>query len=78
MDIIEATRTAMKEGKGIINMGWQDPKSYYLLPTNTTDCFLLTPIGFSATEGRACPRWNPRACDILSDKWEIYEDIISD
>ncbi len=72
MNIIEATKEAMRVGKGIIKAR-QNNAGYYLLPTNTTECYILIPIGFSVNYGRACPRWNPNAADILSEEWELYD-----
>ena len=77
MNIIEATREAMKVGKGIINTEWPS-REFYLLPTNTKECYLLIPANFTAGCGRACPRWNPHAADILSEAWEIFDESVSD
>ena len=77
MNIIEATEKAMKVGKGIINKKWTIQR-YYLLPTNTAECYLVIPKGFNIESVNACPRWNPNANDILSDNWEIYDDVSTD
>ncbi|MGN0181450.1 MAG: MW1434 family type I TA system toxin [Candidatus Ornithomonoglobus sp.] len=77
MNIIEATKEAMQAGKGITNTEWRS-HDFYLLPTNTQECYLIIPINFSVDHGRACPRWNPHAADILSEAWTIFDTGISD
>ena len=71
MNIIEATRKALKEGVGIKNKN--DITQNYLLPTNTRECYIVVPIGFAVGNNtKAIPRWNPKAEDILSNDWELY------
>lgn len=73
MNIIEATKQAMEQGKGIINSDLEKFE-LYLLPTNTTECFLVIPFGFNVKQKRrAACRWNPHAGDILRDDWELWE-----
>lgn len=72
MNIIEATREAMDKGVGIRNTSC---KHNYLLPTNTKECYLVIPIGYtlgSNYEKIPAPRWNPKAEDILKEDWELY------
>ena len=80
MNIIEATRKALKEGVGIKNKN--DITQNYLLPTNTRECYIVDAAGLTATQNpigfavgnntKAVPRWNPKAEDILSNDWELY------
>lgn len=45
----------------------------YLLPTNTEECYIVIPVGvkYPETTINMCPRWNPKAEDILSEDWEL-------
>ena len=77
MNIIEATKAAMEQGCGIIKKDLKKA-GYYLLPTNTSECYLFIPIGYSHKENKeedkkVAARWNPHAADILSDEWELTE-----
>lgn len=72
MNIVEATKEAMKAGKGITNSVCKECGDY-LLPTNTDECYLIIPVGYSHTKGmRVAARWNPHADDILAEDWELY------
>lgn len=72
VNIVEATKKALEQGTGIINEKLE-AANYYILPTNTAECFLLIPIGLThASQEKVCPRWNPKATDILSDDWQVY------
>lgn len=75
MNIIEATKRAMAEGRGITRPKFK--KAVYLIPTNTRECYITIPVGFKLIGDKqgdlsAAPRCNPHAADILADDWELY------
>ena len=70
MNIIEATREAMRRGVGITNASMRK-RGFYVLPTNTDECYLIVPKGWKIGHGVPAPRWNPRAEDILTEDWEV-------
>lgn len=74
MNIVEAVKKAMEQGKGIQNAKVKRAK-VYLLPTNTTECFFVIPVGYRFLGN--CPppatRWQPQAEDILAEDWEVTE-----
>ncbi len=73
MNIVEATQKALEKGVGITNTSFKKIECY-LLPTNTKECYMIVPIGYSHTKKRrTAARWNPHAADILADDWEITE-----
>lgn len=73
MDIITATKEALKKGVGIVN-GRTKASQLYLLPTNTKECFLAIPFEYTHKSVRKVgARWNPHAEDILADDWELWE-----
>lgn len=73
MNIVEATEKALEKGVGIKNPRY---KNTYLLPTNTTECYLVIPVDFAIGNGtHAAPRWNPHAEDILANDWELYSSV---
>ena len=80
MNIIEATKLATEQGKGIIN-GECMQAEIYLLPTNLCLGFMIIPFGYKYIEdNKPVPRWQPKAKDIIADDWELYgqlPDIIS-
>ena len=70
MNIIEATKLATEQGKGIIN-GECMQAEIYLLPTNLCLGFMIIPFGYKHIEDNK-PRWQPKAKDIIADDWELY------
>lgn len=65
MNIIEATRKALKHHKRIYQSDYPEAKMqpYLSIPF---DIML-------ADNSRKTPNWNPTGTDILSDKWEICD-----
>ena len=79
MNIIEATRKAIRKGLGITRPTFK--KEAYLLPTNTNECYIVIPTGFKLKNknsgyASAAPRWNPHAADVLADDWELTEEAL--
>lgn len=72
MNIIEATNTAVVAGSGITNPDLKQ-NGFYLLPTNTDECYFIINIGCAITHNLACPRWNPKIDDILREDWELHQ-----
>ena len=73
MNIVEATKNALEQGIGITNKYLRNINCY-LLPTNTDECYLIVPAGYSHKEDKkVAARWNPKAADILSNDWEVME-----
>lgn len=66
MNIIIATKKAIEKGVGITNIGTKK-SGVYLLPTNTAECYIVIPVGvkYPNTSLNICPRWNPKASDII-------------
>lgn len=73
MNIVEATKEALKKGFGITNSSLKKIECY-LLPTNTKECYMIIPIGYSHVKKRkTAARWNPHAADIIADDWEVVK-----
>lgn len=70
MNIIEATKKALEEGKWITRRG-EDFCGCKVKPTNTRDCFLLAVI--DEPERPPAKHWNPDAADILADDYEVID-----
>ena len=72
MDIIEVTKAATEQGKGITNAELKRV-ALYLLPTNLYLGFTLMPFGYKyIDDNKPAPRWQPKAKDIIADDWELY------
>lgn len=72
MDIVEATKAAMEQGKGITKADLRQME-IYLLPTNLYLGFMVVHIGYKyLDDNKPLPRWQPQASDILADDWELY------
>lgn len=75
MNIVEATKKAMEKGVGMTRPVLKN--NLYILPTNTNECYIGMPIGYTPESGqRPAVRWNPHAEDILADDWELYPSQI--
>lgn len=73
MNIIDATKQAMEQGRGMTNSSLKEINCY-LLPTNTSECYIVMPNNYKHTEKRkVAARWNPHAADIIAEDWEVTE-----
>lgn len=69
MTIREATEEAMKSGKGITLSEEGFPPNFALLPTNTSDGYLM----LDGNSDVISTKWNPNMNDLLSDNWRLIE-----
>lgn len=69
MYIHEAVAKAVAEDKYIIRTDslFFKGSGLKLKPTNTDDCVMC----ISQQKEKSRPRWNPKAEDLTSDKWEV-------
>lgn len=67
MDIKAAILKAQETQKGITREEWM-PGGIILIPTNTSNCFIIIPLNKGEVIGR---RWNPKAEDILATDWRV-------
>lgn len=66
MYIHEAIQKAMETGRCIHNIKSAFP-DVIIHPTNTPECCIV------CVAKKESPRWNPKAKDLTSDGWELYE-----
>ena len=67
MYIQRAIRIAMKSGCRIIRPWFRE--SVQIEPTNSDEGFILHGI-----DQAPCPRWQPKAEDLLADDWEVTKE----
>ncbi len=74
MNIIEATKQALPQGKGITRKIWD--RQHLLMaifPTNTSECCIASTLGNHLPK----PRWNPTADDLLAEDWKVIEENLA-
>ena len=75
MNVVEATKKALEKSVGMTRPSFKN--NWYLIPTNTNECYVSMPIGYGVESSqRPAVRWNPHAEDILADDWELYPSQI--
>ena len=75
MNIIKATKAALKHGKGITNTELKQIKAY-LLPTNLCLGFIIVHTEYEYLDDKKpAPRWQPQAKDILATDWELWGQL---
>lgn len=67
MYINEAVEEAIKKDCCIRNPKGDFPNGV-IRPTNKPECCIIFEFGKESS-----PRWNPKAKDLMSDGWELYE-----
>lgn len=68
MYIHEAVAKAV-EINGYIKGGYCADFPAFVKPTNTTDCCMVF-----LNPDESCPRWQPRASELMSDKWYVVTE----
>ena len=70
MNIIEATRKAIEENKGMIRESDRIYMNapYYVVPTED---YWLRYVGYIQTTGKHAKNWSPCVEDILADDWIV-------
>lgn len=70
MYIHEATKTAVRVCGCIVRPKWRG--HVHIKPTNTPECCWVL------RKGKApCPRWEPKAEDLMADDWEITSEELN-